>query len=131
MELFIPSLGLILLALLFVYFYMPSMAVPLMITTAMVVGAFAAYAHWKQFGVSEYERATWMYNLRKYASYVLILLVILGAYGFYTMNYTSSSSLATPALPAVTAPTMGGGMESVLKTASSRINQLVRRGRID
>lgn len=131
MELFIPSLGLILLALLFVYYYMPAMAVPLMITAAMVVGVFAAYAHWKQFGVSEYERATWIYNLRKYASYVLILLVILGAYGFYTMNYTSTSSIATPALPSVIAPTMGGGVESLLKTASSRINQLVRRGRID
>ena len=131
MELFIPSLGLILIALLFVYFYMPSMAVPLMITAAMVVGAFAAYAHWKQFGVSEYERATWMYNLRKYASYVLIALVILGAYGFYTMNFSSSSSMATPALPAITVPTMGGGVQSILKTASSRINELVRRGRMD
>jgi len=131
MELFIPSLGLILIALLFVYFYMPSMAVPLMITAAMVVGAFAAYAHWKQFGVSEYERATWMYNLRKYASYVLIALVILGAYGFYTMNFSSSSSMATPALPAITVPTMGGGVQSMLKTASSRINELVRRGRMD
>ena len=97
----------------------------------MVVGAFAAYAHWKQFGVSEYERATWIYNLRKYSSYVLIAMVILGAYGFYTMNYASSSSLATPALPAITAPTMGGGVQSVLKTASSRINEIVRRGRID
>ena len=79
----------------------------------------------------EYERETWTNNLRKYTSYIILLFVLIGAYGFYTMNAAGTSPVSTPALPPVAAPTMGGGLQSVLKTATSRINDLVKRGRID
>ena len=71
----------------------------------------------------------------------MIAGILLGAYGFYAMNQLGSSSdsvlpaaitsnVATPALPSLTMPTMGGGMGSVMRTAVSRIGELMRRGRI-
>jgi hypothetical protein len=33
-------------------------------------------------------------------------------------------------MPAFTAPTIGGGFDDVIHTAVSRINQLMRKGRI-
>jgi hypothetical protein len=130
MELLIPSLAALLLAVAIAYFVMPNYAPPVLIGAGVILLVVAEYIHWSQFGVSEYERATWQYNLRKYGSYVIIGAVLLGAYGFYTMNQ-SGSSMATPALPAVAAPTaMAGGMNGVAKTVTSRIQELMRRGRI-
>jgi len=130
MELFIPSLAALLAGIAVVMIVLPGFAITALITGSIVMVGLAAYIHWNKFGVAEYERATWMDNLRKYSSYVILLLVLLGAYGFYAMNASASSGMSTPALPPVTAPTVGGGVQAMLKTATSRINELVRRGRI-
>jgi hypothetical protein len=82
----------------------------------------------------EYERSTWQYNLRKYSSYVMIGAIILGAYGFYAMNQSGSDSIlpsvTSPALPAIAMPAVGGGVDTMFRTASSRITELLRKGRI-
>jgi hypothetical protein len=134
MELLIPSLVLVLLAVALAFFVLPSLAPTVLITGSVITLVIAIYLHISQFGVMEYERATWQYNLRKYSSYVIVGAIILGAYGFYAMNNMEAGGLfgsaATPALPAVGMPTMGGGLESIARTASSRINELLRKGRI-
>lgn len=134
MELLIPSLALVLLAVAIAFFVMPSFAPAILITGSIITLVIAVYFHMSQFGVMEYERATWQYNLRKYSSYVMIGAIILGAYGFYAMNNADAGgffgSSATPALPAVTMPAVGGGLDSIARTASSRINELLRKGRI-
>jgi hypothetical protein len=134
MELLIPSLALVLLAVAIAFFVMPSFAPAILITGSVITLVIAVYFHMSQFGVMEYERATWQYNLRKYSSYVMIGAIILGAYGFYAMNNADAggffASSATPALPAVTMPAVGGGLDSIARTASSRINELLRKGRI-
>lgn len=130
MELFIPSLAALLAAIAVVFLVLPAFGTSALITGSIIMLGLAAYVHYNKFGVMEYERETWTNNLRKYTSYIILLLVLAGAYGFYTINSSASSALATPSLPAMSVPTMGGGLQSVLKTASSRINELVKRGRL-
>lgn len=114
------------------FFVLPNLAPTVMIGVGVVLLAVAAYKHWTAFGVAEYERATWQYNLRQYGSYVLMGAVLIGAYGFYAMNQSSGGS--TPMITTSSESTLpvlaGGGFGSVMKTATSRIQELMRRGRI-
>ena len=114
------------------YFVLPNLAPPVIIGAGVVLLLVAAYKHWSTFGTMEYERATWQYNLRQYGSYVMMGMVLLGAYGFYAMNDTSSSGTFLNSSTSSALPTsmVGGGFGTVMKTASSRITELMRRGRI-
>ena len=121
------------------YFLIPQLAPLILVGGSAVILAAALYLHYTKFGVMEYERATWQYNLRKYSSYVVVAAIILGAYGFYAMNQGAAagilpaaitSSITSPAMPSLSIPTIGGGMGLVIKTASSRIKELMRHGRI-
>lgn len=120
------------------YFVLPNLAPPVIIGAGVVLLIVAAYKHWSTFGTMEYERATWQYNLRQYGGYVMMGMVLLGAYGFYAMNDTSgggsflnSAAAATSSNSSVLPTSMvGGGFGTVMKTASSRITELMRRGRI-
>lgn len=123
----IPSLVLILLAVAVSFFVLPNFAPTVLVSGSVVVLMIAFYIHWSQFGVMEYERSTWQYNLRKYSSYVVIGAILLGAYGFYAMNQIGES---VQPMPPISVPTIGGGFGTVMKTASSRIHELMRRGRI-
>lgn len=115
------------------FFVLPNLAPTVMIGVGVVLLAVAAYKHWTTFGVAEYERATWQYNLRQYGSYLLMGAVLLGAYGFYAMNQSSGGGVA-PMITTSSESTLpvlaGGGFGSVMKTATSRIQELMRRGRI-
>jgi hypothetical protein len=129
MQLLVPSLVVLLVGVAIAYFILPSIAPAILIGGGVVALLATFYVHRAAFGRMEYEQATWQYNLRKYASYVMIGGILLGAYGFYAMNQ-SGGSVATAALPAMGVPAIGGGMGSVVKNAMSRIHELVRRGRI-
>jgi uncharacterized membrane protein YjjP (DUF1212 family) len=143
MELVMPSLVFLLVGVAVAFFLIPSIAPTLLITGSVVVLGAALYLHYSRFGVMEYERSTWQYNLKQYSSWVIVGAVLLGAYGFYAMNQGAASSMlpaamatsvesnfSSPAMPALAPPMMGGGMGVVWKTASSRLNELMRRGRI-
>ena len=139
MELFIPSLGAILAAVAIAFFLMPNFAPIVLAGGSGILLLGAVYLHYSKFGVMEYERATWQYNLRRYSNWVIMGLIALGAVGFWAMNKGVGSSvlpeaitstITSPALPSITAPTIGGGMNHVIKTASSRIKELMRHGRI-
>jgi hypothetical protein len=114
------------------YFVLPNLAPPVIIGAGIVLLAITAYKHWSTFGRMEYETATWQYNLRQYGGYVMMGMVLLGAYGFYAMNDTSGTSVLAPSSNQSVLPTsmVGGGFGTVMKTASSRITELMRRGRI-
>jgi cellobiose-specific phosphotransferase system component IIC len=131
MELFIPSLIALLIGVSICFFVLPAIAVPLLITGSVVVLLAALYVHYTRFGVMEYERSTWQYNLRKYGNWVILAVVLLFAYGYYVMNESNSYYTQSPALPALSMPTMiGGGFEEVFRTSASRISDLMRKGRI-
>jgi hypothetical protein len=112
------------------FFVLPQLAPTVLIGVGVVLLIVTAYKHWTTFGVMEYERATWQYNLRQYGSYVLMGAVLLGAYGFYAMNQTPSTTPFLGSSESTLPALVGGGFGSVMKTATSRIQELMRRGRI-
>jgi hypothetical protein len=138
MELMIPSLMALLIAVAIAYFVMPKFAPSVLVTSSMIVLGLALFTHMKQFGVSEYERATWIYKIKDYGSYIMIGVVLLGTYGFYAMNNMELPgpvknilpSMSSPSMPALSFPMSGGGMDTVAKTVTSRIGQLLKKGRI-
>jgi uncharacterized membrane protein len=125
MEILIPSLAILLAAVAAGFFLLPKLAPTILMASSAVVLAIAIYMHVKQFGVMEYERSTWQNNLKGYSSYIMYAVILIGAYGFYVMNRSGGSGM-----PTITTPTVGGGFDDVMRTAVSRINQLMRKGRI-
>lgn len=111
------------------YFVLPGIAPIVLVTAGVVILALTVWKHWSTFGRMEYERATWQYNLRQYGSYVLMAFVLLGAYGYYVVNGNDVGSSEPTAFSTMTGGG-GAGFGMVMKTASSRIQELMRRGRI-
>jgi hypothetical protein len=130
MELLIPSLAFVLAAVAIAFFVLPKFAPATLVVGSAVVLALALYEHIKKFGVAEYERATWIKNARQYGGWIMVVIILLGAYGFYAMNNTGGGGMSTPALPPVMTPQLGGDFGDVAKTATSRIRELMRHGRI-
>ena len=139
MQFLLPGLLFILITVALLFFVLPSIAPFFLFVASGLLLAYAIYAHYKKFGVMEYERATWMYNLRRYASLVLIAVVLIGGIGFWTLNREEVKSnlptsfadtFTSPAPPAIDTQQMGGAFHTVMKTASSRIKELMRHGRI-
>lgn len=125
MELLVPSLFALLVAVAIAYFFLPKVAPTMLVGVSCVVLAWALYTHYARFGVTEYERANWMYSIKDYSGFILFGAILLGGFGFYVMNRPSES-----ALPNLALPTTGGGMGGVMKTVRSRINDLMTKGRI-
>jgi hypothetical protein len=143
MELFIhglvPGLVLILFAVALSFFIMPALAPGVLLTGSVVLFVVAAYFHWSQFGRDEYERATIWWNMKDYFYLVMIAVILVGCLIFYSMNQAASSG-AFPGLvggffgesnlPPLSLPTAGGSLEDIVTTASSRIQNLIRKGRL-
>ena len=130
-----PSLVALLVAIAIAYFVLPMLAPSILIGGSGVLLALALYLHYKQFGVIEYERATWQNNLKAFGSWIMLGAVLLGAYGFYAMNMAGGGGGealggAAPEMPALSLPQAGGGFKNVFNTATGRINSLMRHGRI-
>ena len=143
MELFVPSLAFLLVGVAIAFFALPRLAPTILIGGSAVVLALALYLHYSRFGVMEYERSTWQYNIKQYGSWAIVGAILLGAYGFYALNNSGGGAANTgfaaeaPALlapatpmPPLTTPQLGGGFKNVFSTATSRINNLMRHGRI-
>jgi hypothetical protein len=127
MELLIPSLSLLLFSVAIAFFVIPTLAPTILVVASAILLATVVYIHWNQFGVSEYERSTWQNNLKAYSSYILVGLVILLGYGFLRMN--QGSGVEQPLGPVVLP--QAGGFKSVGETIVSRLNSLMKKGRID
>jgi hypothetical protein len=129
MELLIPSLVGILLAVAASFFIYTNVAPTILVIAGSVVLAIAIYSHFKRFGITEYERATWYKNIKDYAAFIIFGIILFVGYGMYFMNTSDSASGA--GMPALAMPSsVGGGMGTVAKTVRSRLNELMRKGRI-
>jgi hypothetical protein len=140
MEIMMPSLMVILLATGIAFFVIPDLAPSVLILVSSILLAFAIYTHMNRFGITEYERATWIYTIRDYMGFIILAVVLAAGYGFMLINEnvggqyrkylpTFGSSSSTNMGP-LSLPTSGGGMGVVARTVSSRINELLRKGRI-
>ncbi len=126
MELLVPSLAALLVAIAIAYFFIPRVAPTILVAVSSLVLAWALYSHYKQFGVVEYDRAGWMYSIRDYSGFILFAVILLGGFGFYVMNRKTSEPAP---LMNLTVPT-GGGMANVAKTVRSRMQELISKGRL-
>ena len=123
MELLIPGLAFLLFGVAIAFFVVPKIAPAMLITGSGIAIAIALYLHYSKFGNEEYGRSTWQNNLKLYARWVIIAAVIFGAYMFYAMNTGAP-------MPPISMPKVGGSLDNVIDTATSRINELLRKGRI-
>jgi len=138
MQLLMPSLAFLLAGVAVSFLVLPNFAPAILVTGGLIVMAFAIYLHSQQFGI-EYERATWMYQVRQYSSLIMMALIFVGAIGFYFLQQSGAGSSSmfggeptgiASVMPPVAMPTVGGGMRNIVNTASSRISELIRKGRI-
>jgi len=131
MEIFVPGLlAAVLLGVAICYFVLPQLAPAILVTGSMIALALVAYVHYSKFGVSEYERSSWQNNLRIYVKYTFVITVFVIIYGFYAMNSSSGGRFSGGGMDEIAMPRSGGGLDAVYKTASSRMRELLLKGRI-
>ncbi len=126
MEILMPSLIALLIAVAVAYFVIPRLAPTVMVIVGSVILAWAVYAHASRFGVTEYERATWMYRLHEYTGFLIFAGILLGGYFLYFRQSGGSES----SMPTLEMPTVGGGFGTIARTVRSRMGELMRKGRI-
>lgn len=132
-----PSLIAILLATGVAFYVIPDLAPSVLIIVSSILLAFAIYSHVNRFGITEYERATWVYKIRDYSGFIILAVILAAGYGFLLLNENYGGPLrryvptfGSRANAPITMPTIGGGMGTIARTVSSRINELMRKGRI-
>jgi hypothetical protein len=82
--------------------------------------------HRAEFGQEEYKTNTLWWTIKNNASLIMVSMVILGAVGFYYFNHFNETYVEQP-MPTLSAPTMiGGGFNSVVKNAVSRVKDFVK-----
>jgi hypothetical protein len=134
MELLMPSLIALLLAVAVAYFVIPQIAPNVLIIVSAVILVWAVYSHATRFGITEYERRTWTYKIQEYYGVIAFAVILFIGYGMFFAKGQSGSGngsiLPGPAMPNLTLPTVGGGFGTVARTVSSRLGELMRKGRI-
>lgn len=124
-----PSLIAMLLAVAVSYFLIPKLAPNVLIIVSSIVLAWALYTHSKQFGITEYERATWYYKFNQYSGlFVFGIIVLVGYYFFFAKGQSGAGNASN--MPALNMPTVGGGFGTIARTVHSRMSELLRKGRI-
>ena len=107
-------------------FVLPSIAPLVFFAGCCLLLVLAFLQHRAEFGQEEYKTNTLWYNVKNYASLVMVLLVIAGAVGFFYFNQFNQDYVE-PSMPALSTPTMiGGGFNSVVKNAVSRVKDFVQ-----
>ncbi len=73
------------------FFLVPKIAPFVLVVISTILLVIVGYLHYKQFGVSEYERNTWTEKLRDQSPYILFggILLITGIV-YYLSSYVSS-----------------------------------------
>ncbi len=123
-----PSLVMLLLGVAVAYFLVPKLAPNVLMIVGSVLLAWAIYNHATKFGITEYERATWYYKLGSYSSYLVFGVILLVGYVLFFARGQNGAGAAP--MPNVTMPVVGGGFGMIARTVSSRVGELLRKGRI-
>jgi hypothetical protein len=93
------------------FFLIPRIAPFVLTAVASILLGAVGYLHYKQFGVSEYERNTWMDKLKDLSPYVLfglIFVIIVGVY-YGSSMFQSQENLPMPM------PQVGGWLKTLLR----------------
>ena len=140
MELFLPSLVIILLAGFFAFLVLPRVGTTALVAVSVVALLAAAYHHYYMFS-SEYRLSTWQDGLSAYAPWVIILLALfmvinfimrmgssLGSETSIVDNLTSSISNSTSFMPSASSATnsVTAGINRAINSTKGAINSLTR-----
>jgi hypothetical protein len=127
MELFIPSLFVLLIAGLFSFLIVPRLSVPVVLFLSMSILVYVLSKHYSLF-YNEYRYSTWQYSLKQYAPYVLLLvlfLIIFTSSSFATFDGISQPPTSFSPLPPASTATnpitsaLNNGMRSISNVATS------------
>jgi hypothetical protein len=99
MELFIPSVLVLLLAAAVVFFVFPRFGAPTLALISVVLLVFGVYQHMNAFG-TEYRLSTWQMSLMSYAPFVMIggLLIVIT---FYLLALSPLGGATAPSIPEI------------------------------
>jgi hypothetical protein len=103
MELFIPSVLILLLAAAVIFFVLPRFGAPVLALISVALLVFGIYQHMNAFG-TEYRLSTWQLGLVSYAPYVMVggLLVVIAFYLLTVSPWGKPSNGTTaPEIPTV------------------------------
>jgi hypothetical protein len=138
MELFLPSVLVLLLAAAVVFFVFPSFGPSALAIVSVLLLTLGVYQHWVQFG-TEYRLSTWWLSLVAYAPYVMVggLLIAIAIYLLYLLPANSQNSTAPSNVPMPTVANMPSansstnpvtaGINRALNSAANMGNSLNRR----
>jgi hypothetical protein len=131
MEFFLPSVFLMLVAILFCVYLIPQMKTPILLVGSTVLLAFGLYSHYATFS-GEYRVMDWLNSAKQIAPTILTLLVIVLAGGYIAFMYSSGKApnLRMPSFnspPPETATNVlteniGNGLEAMGATNVARNN---------
>ena len=99
------------------FFLIPKIAPFVLVVISTLLLVLVGYMHYKQFGISEYERNTWMDKLRDQSPYLLfggVLVAVLVIYYLATNIQSSSPNISSSGLP-LPIPQAGGLLKKLLK----------------
>jgi hypothetical protein len=102
MELFIPSVLVLLLAAAIVFFVLPRFGAPVLAIISVALLVYGIYTHMNAFG-TEYRFSTWQLGLMSYAPYIMIggLLVVIAFYLISISPLGKPNGATAPSMPEV------------------------------
>jgi len=108
-------------------FVLPQMAPLVFFGGCCLLLVLAFLQHRAEFGQETYKTNTLWWTIKNNASLLMVSLVIVGAVGFYYFNHFNGEYVEQQPMPTLSAPTMiGGGFNSVVKNAVSRVKDFVK-----
>jgi hypothetical protein len=105
MELFLPSIALLLVASLIVFLVLPRIGAPILAVLSLTLLIFGVYNHYYLF-YSEYRFSTWQERLKFYGPFIIIGALILAIISYMGFLFGTQGANALPAsnLPANISP---------------------------
>ena len=96
MELFLPSMAVLLVAALIVFLVLPRIGAPILAILSLVLLVFGVYNHYYLF-YSEYRYSTWQEQLKFYAPFIIIGALILSILSYMGFLFSTRGPNALPA----------------------------------
>lgn len=122
MELFLPSIAVLLVASLIVFLVLPRIGAPVLAALSLVLLIFGVYNHYTLF-YSEYRFSTWQERLKFYGPFVLIGALILATLSY--MGFLFGTGGANT-LPASNLPANTNAASVVNDTANAVANTVIK-----
>jgi hypothetical protein len=127
MELFLPSIAVLLVASLIVFLVLPRIGAPVLAILSLVLLIFGVYNHYYLF-YSEYRFSTWQERLKFYGPFIIIGALILSILSYMGFLFGTGSANILPAsnLPANTSASavVNDTANAVTNTAINAVNTL-------